>query len=367
MKHIFCVVVVFALFVSCAQAVEVPFIEIQGYASSDNYASIAFFPDGKKFVAGSRITRIYDVSGKELQTLVHENDIVYFVAVSPDGKRIITAGANYVSDLEDPIIRIWDVESGEVIQKIEGLFGAISPDRMKVVTTGWDIPPGRLWDTESGKELKKLEGYTGFTHSAAFSPDGKKLVTINTNGITQVWNTESGKELKKLDRHRFWYFSPDGKKIASSRFFHHIFDKTTSILDSESEKELLEIEGQFGTFSADGKVIVTRSRERVGSQVSNYIFQIWDAESGKEMQKLVWRSSPIVHTVVLSPDGKKIVAIRYRGRDAIKIWDTESGKELYTLGHDRGEFRSGSAVVFSPDGKILVTACGGTIRIWTLE
>ena len=77
------------------------------------------------------------------------------VCFSPDGKTVVSAGA-------DETVRIWNVESGEVLQKLLGhtrevWLATFSPGGERIVTASWDRTV-RIWETESGDELRKMEG-----------------------------------------------------------------------------------------------------------------------------------------------------------------------------------------------------------------
>jgi len=73
-------------------------------------------------------------------------------------------------------------------------------------------------------------------------------------------------------------------------------------------------------FSPDGSRIVSGSGDTT--------IRIWDARSGKEVQKLEGHSSWVC-SVAFSPDGSRIVS---GSRDAtIRIWDTRWGKEVQKL------------------------------------
>ena len=53
---------------------------------------------------------------------------------------------------------------------------AFSADGKLVLTGSWDHT-ARLWDAESGKELRTFAGHADGVYSVAFAPDGRQVLT----------------------------------------------------------------------------------------------------------------------------------------------------------------------------------------------
>ncbi|KAK0719663.1 hypothetical protein B0H67DRAFT_642995 [Lasiosphaeris hirsuta] len=146
-------------------------------------------------------------------------------------------------------------------------------------------------------------------------------------------------------------FSPDGSRIASGSD-----DETIRIWDARSGKEVQKLEGHsYGVasvaFSPDGS--------RIASGSDDETIRIWDARSGKEVQKLEGHSYGVA-SVAFSPDGSRIAS----GSDdkTIRIWDARSGKEVQKL---EGHSNRVTSVAFSPDGSRIASGSDDeTIRIW---
>jgi hypothetical protein len=67
-------------------------------------------------------------------------------------------------------------------------WAAFSPNGRTIVTTSADHT-ARLWDAATGKETSVLRGHEDFVTSAAFSPDGKTVVTASTDHTARLWRT----------------------------------------------------------------------------------------------------------------------------------------------------------------------------------
>jgi len=77
----------------------------------------------------------------------------------------------------------------------------------------------RLWDATTGAALQTLEGHSGGVSSAAFSPDGKQVVSGSHDKTVRLWDTITGAALQTLKGHSggVWSvaFLPNGKLLPS--------------------------------------------------------------------------------------------------------------------------------------------------------
>jgi serine/threonine protein kinase len=156
--------------------------------------SVAFSPDGKRIVSGSRDTtiKVWDAgSDRVLMTLEGHEETVNSVAFSPDGRWI-------VSGSDDMTVKVWDAESGRMQINLVGHEGTVSsvvfsPDGRYVASGSADATI-RIWDAVTGELIRPpLQPMRIGVASVAFSPDGGRIVSCSPNTI-QVWDTESGSE-----------------------------------------------------------------------------------------------------------------------------------------------------------------------------
>jgi WD40 repeat protein len=108
------------------------------------------------------------------------------VALSPDAKSIALA------EVRDFIL-LWDASDGRNDRRVN--VGPVrprtltfSPDSKLLLWASWDEPNIHLLDVASGKEVRQLAGHRGLVYSLAFSPDGQRLVSSNSDGTALVWD-----------------------------------------------------------------------------------------------------------------------------------------------------------------------------------
>lgn len=121
----------------------------RGTARKAMVEGLAFAPDGKTFMTGSRdsLLRIWDTAtGQPVLDLQGENTIVTDAAYSPDGKMLFTGG--FKGDLV-----LWNPATGEHINTItahaERFYGLVfTADGKRLITAGWDHTI-IVWDVQT--------------------------------------------------------------------------------------------------------------------------------------------------------------------------------------------------------------------------
>ena len=283
------------------------------------------------------------------------------------------SGSNIYNPDERILARVWDAETGAVraeilkptgfLQKSDEVpsFGHFSPDGKRVVLGFMD--DAQVWDVAAGKMLFKLKhgGMSGEDH-AAWSPDGKRLATIRGNYVS-IWDAADGKELTTLRGHettlRTFAFSADGKLMLTTSW-----DRTARVWNAETGEPVAVFRGHkdrvnTASLSPDGQRVVTASADAT--------VRLWWLSPPKGPAQPL--AEPIVNFNVmsLSSDGRFLAtgaSDQFQSPGA-RLWDTQTGKLLHRLKTpregmlaklpDRSGFANVTGVVFSPDGRWLLS------------
>lgn len=329
--------------------------------------SIAVSPDGKQILtvdAQKNSVALWNLINDQLQEVHNSDDdvfldmkerggLVWSAAFAPDGNRVVTVGGNGA--------RVWEVATGE-----EGMSftphssvaaASYSHDGTMLITGSWDNS-AKIWDAATGKAIRKLEdGHVGAVNDVCFSPDDKFILTAGSDGTIVLWKSSDGTQVRKFKGHtdavNSAEFSPDGMQFVSGSS-----DKTARVWDIETGKTTGVISGHQwavlnAEYSADGKRIVTGSDDATA--------RIWDATT---LQPTL--PSPLsghtagITSVAFSPDGGRVMTA---SKDfTAKLWDANTGKEILTL---TGHSREVTSVAFSPNGRYVVTGSqDGTAVVW---
>ena len=263
-----------------------------------------------------------------------------FAALSPDGRRVVSAGAG------DQSAWVWDAATGKDVLELKVgdslACVAFSADGKRIVTGTQGKAKGevalrndaRVWDAETGRMIAELP-HRGTVMSVAFSPDLRRLVTASWDWHVRVWNVADGVEVAKMRHDSSVFravFSPDGRYVLSAA----ALDKTARLWDATTGEELFRfIHAPGGVaarapqmiaahFSADGSRILTLATDATA--------RIWDTATGKELGQL--RHGANVLSASFS--GDRLVTGSYD--KIVRIWNIS-----WLLRHDKDLIASACA------------------------
>ena len=166
---------------------------------TDEVWHVRFSPDGRKLASGSRdrTVLIYDTSSFEvLHRLSDHTKEVTAVSWSPDSTKLISCS-------KDAKARVWDVDSGRCLATYQHRGGdnvyaiteaAWAPDSRSFVTSSHDRKSTLChWRLESPDPIYVWsEGFR--TDSVAITPDGRRLVLADTDGVLRCYDLRTHRE-----------------------------------------------------------------------------------------------------------------------------------------------------------------------------
>lgn len=174
---------------------------------------------------GGKITLAELASGKlqVKRTIEGHSDAIYGVAWSPDGTIIATVGY-------DKSVRIWSVETGELLRSLSGHNGAVYDVDFdptgKVIATASADETVKLWRVDTGERLDTMGQGEAEQYAVRFHPSGNTVMAVGADRRIRVWQVQSltapsvSPMLHSVFAHEAAVvalaISPDGSKIATA-------------------------------------------------------------------------------------------------------------------------------------------------------
>ncbi|KIJ13540.1 hypothetical protein PAXINDRAFT_80943 [Paxillus involutus ATCC 200175] len=300
-----------------------------------------------------------DFTEKPLTTLLGHEDEIWGIAYIPqaDGKRVITCS-------DDKTVRIWNVESGEQegtsMEHEEVVYGlAVTRNGERIVSGGMDMRI-KVWDVATHELIEEWESHTrGSIWSIALSPDDQLAASGDSHGKIVIREMEEGGEIRHAIetggevRVNSLCFSPNGEKLACVANKDAGGNYAIQIFDVESGELIL---GSIHHEHWVRCVIWSFDGSQLFSASDDHTIRCWNSETAEPIGQPWTGHTDMVTWLSLSPDGKRLASTSVD--QTVRFWDVHSGDPVARpLQHDDHLMK----VTFSPSGEFVAS---GTVRIW---
>ncbi len=335
-----------------------PLLEIPDPARKSGVHAI-FSPDGSRSVvqwhggAG-----LWDTSTEEkVLDLGSEGSGLGRLVFGPDGRRLLVTHWDSAA--------VWDAVDGSQVCRLRlaehGSEACFSPDAARILLTAGTS--ASLWDADAGKELARFRGHEDAILDARFSRSGRTVITSSADGTVREWSFESEGQRKtfRSDHGPFLSvgFDPTGRRIETATELGGIqgFDLDTR----EAARDLLDL-GRLTSlsFGPNGRSVLAVRAQGIPVKPGESV-QALDVETGASLALFPHPQGTQVYDAQFSPDGRLVVTACDDHK--ARIWEAHTGKPVLELVGHVGGVRSAA---FGPGGERVVTTSeqDESVRVW---
>jgi WD40 repeat protein len=266
---------------------------------------------------------------------------------------------------------VWEVPSGKIISTEGGHTGlvsgvAVTPDGKHVLTSADGTT--LKWELATGKSAGALTirapnfGFGTSGLPAALSPDAARALVRDSNGIG-VHDLATGSQQyvipTPLEGWSHATFSPDGTRIVvtTSNYDTKKALGRVSVWDAVAGKRLVALELPNHSLVAaavapDGKHVVTVGQKPVEKGPGECVVTAWEVATGAKKGTFTEEGGLYAPHVAPAPDNRTAAVVTTKGR--LISFDLATGASAKT--YDLNRRVPSSTPVFSPDSKKLAVA-----------
>jgi WD40 repeat protein len=256
---------------------------------------------------------------------------------------------------------------------------AFTPDGKWLVTAGFDATV-RLWDVEAGKLERTLTGHTGLVLAVAVSRDGSRIASGGLDRTIKLWDLPTSEAPAGDEKPAEGAAAPDAKieptasltghgdavyglafDETGARLFSTSNDKTARVWDVEKKQAVATLSNTAnGTLY--GIDVAADGGRLVVAGADNSV-RLFDTKKNTQIRRFTGPEYAL-YDVALSPDGKTIAAggMGLGGERPVYLWDVEREEPTKRLvGHADDCY----AVAFNAAGdRLLTVGYAGAVKIW---
>ena len=320
-----------------------------------NVERAAFLPDGQSVLVTTIDggLSLWNVEGGTFERLFDNPPAGWMgLSVSGDGRLALTTVDDVFAETEADDLLVWDLESGQVMQRLSGGHAldvpvvALSPDGSLAVS-GDEDGSVRLWDLDTGQIAAFLEPPNPDVNviDLVFSPDSRHALVSFTGGTMFLWELATGEVRQDFSpglNANSMAFSPDGRIVYAGAASGEILLWTL-----ETGQQLDRFAGHTNPVT---KVELTSDGLRAVSGALDGTIRVWSLGNGAAIGELNWPGFQIAASI--GPDGTR--AVTAAGSDLL-YWDLDPGRLIRQI---QGEGTPIFYNVFSPDGRWVLSSAG---------
>lgn len=327
----------------------------QFYIPSDSapVSSVALSDDSQYVVEGRWDNRVYVWSLADLSqsanVLRGHRGFVNDVAISPASSMVASASS-------DKTVRLWNIETGKLIQTLEGHQHSVtaidfSPNG-QLVASGSRDHTVKLWNTDTGELVQQFDDVDKAVVDVRIADDGIALIALYENQQRYIYDIVTGQTISVvsddsetlnalfngLQRDNIGFYPPvntlevsaDGQQIAVGTGNIFTPDNRVLLWDIQTKHLIQSFQDEsLGnvltlTYQVDGTLLAIGDANGnlfLWNTLSDTLFNTWQAHNGELL------SITFIDNQTLATGGKD---------GMIHVWDSATGDKLNTFESPNG-------------------------------